>query len=235
MNDLEFLLQNNPYPGRGIIIGCSEDNSRIVVLYFIMGRSENSRNRIFEKTPYGIRTKAYDPSKMTDPSLVIYNPVRISDKRLIVSNGDQTDTIFDHLSKGSNFFTALSTREYEPDLPIFTPRISGLIEPDGSYKLSILKKADNDSNCCLRSFFEYSVPVPGIGHFISVYQTDGDPPPSFSGEPVTIKIDLSGGFLLFIKKVWNSMDYNNKVALYAKTLPLDGSEPEEIIINKLNN
>ena len=148
MSNIECLLKNNTYPGRGIIIGCSENDTRLVVLYFIMGRSENSRNRIFEKTSLGLRTKAFDPSKMKDPSLVIYNPIRTFNKHIIVSNGDQTDTIYDYLSKGSDFHSALLTREYEPDPPIYTPRISGLIKPDGSYILSILKKDDKNSTCC---------------------------------------------------------------------------------------
>ena len=233
MNSIIEILKNNPYPGRGIFVGCSGDGRRSIVLYFIMGRSVNSRNRVFEKTGDGIRTKAFDPAKLTDPSLVIYNPVRFYAARMIVTNGDQTDTIHKHLSSGGDFRSALLTREFEPDKPNYTPRISALIEPDGSYSLSILKTAaGGDPSCCLRSFFEYSSPTPGLGHFISTYQTDGDPLPSFAGEPIPIDIRDADSFETFAKSVWEALNYENKVSLYAAETEILKDNPKEIIFNK---
>ena len=226
------LLEANPYPGRGIVIGCSGDGKRAVALYFIMGRSVNSRNRVFEKTEDGIRTKAHDPAKLTDPSLVIYNPVRFYDRRAIITNGDQTDTIRDYLAAGKDFRSALLTREFEPDPPNFTPRISGLIEPDGSYSLSILKTATGGPECCLRSFFEYSAGIPGMGHFISTYEKDGDPLPSFIGEPIPIGIHVDDGLEGFAQKVWDALNYENKVSLYAVEIAIATGESDEVIFNK---
>jgi len=228
----EKLLRDNPYPGRGIIIGRSEDNLHAIMLYFIMGRSPNSRNRIFEKTGDGIRTKAHDLSKMTDPSLVIYHPVRVFEGQTVVTNGDQTDTVVEHLQKGQDFQTALRTREYEPDAPNYTPRISGLIEQNGSYTISILKSADGNPQCCVRSFFEYAAPIAGTGHFISTYKTDGDPLPSFEGEPISVSIDLKGGLKPFAEKIWNALNEENKISLYAREIDLSTSLSEEIILNK---
>ena len=232
MNDVIKLLQNNPYPGRGIVVGCSEDGSHIITVYFIMGRSENSRNRIFEKTSDGIRAKAYDASKLTDPSLIIYKPVRVIDKYVVITNGDQTDTIYDFLANGADFHTALLTREFEPDAPNYTPRISCLISQDGSYVLSILKTADGTEKCCLRNFFEYSNPIPGLGHFISTYDSDGDPLPSFTGEPIPISIDFSKGLDYFTNKIWNALNFNNKVSIYARKTNMHTGQFNEIIINK---
>ena len=232
MDNICDLLRSNPYPGRGIIIGCSEDGKSIVTSYFIMGRSENSRNRVFEKTADGIRTKAYDPNKLTDPSLIIYNPVRVINGHVVVTNGDQTDTIHKFLSDGSDFRSALLTREYEPDAPNFTPRISGIINPDGSYSLSILKTASSNSQSCLRCFFEYSNAIPGLGHFISTYQTDGDPLPSFVGEPVPINIKISDGIESFTNNVWDALDDDNKVSLYTREICINTGEFGEVIINK---
>ena len=232
-NALE-LLHENPYPGRGIILGRSEDGARAITLYFIMGRSVNSRNRVFEKTEDGIRTRALDPAKLTDPSLVIYNPVRIRDGRTIVTNGDQTDTIVEYLQSGRSFREALMSREFEPDAPNYTPRISGLVERNGSYTLSILKTAGGDPACCLRAFFVYSNPIPGLGHFISTYKTDGDPLPSFEGEPIPINITVADGFEKYAYSVWNSLNEENKVSLYALETMIATGETHDFIINKEN-
>ena len=231
-HDLEKLLKENPYPGRGIILGRSGDGRRVILVYFIMGRSENSRNRIFEKTGDGIRTKAFDPVKMTDPSLVIYNPVRVINGRTIVSNGDQTDTICEYLQNGLSFRDALLTREFEPDRPNYTPRISGIIEQNGGYCLSILKTADGGPSACMRAFFEYSQCVPGLGHFLSTYKTDGDPLPSFEGEPVRIEMDVSAGLKKYTETIWEALNNENKVSLYAREIVISTGEATEVIINK---
>jgi len=231
-NNISQLLISNTYPGRGIIIGRSEDNKRAVMLYFIMGRSENSRNRIFEKTGDGIRTKAFDPKKLIDPSLVIYNPVRVLGGQTIVTNGDQTDTIADLLKEGHDFQSALRTREYEPDTPNYTPRISGLIFEDGSYNLSILKSAGGNPACCIRNFFEYSAPIPGLGHFISTYQSDGDPLPSFEGEPIPVDINTADGLDSYAVNIWNALNEENKVSLYAREITIANGEISDLIINK---
>ena len=232
IEDIVKLLRENPYPGRGIILGRSEDGGRSVLIYFIMGRSENSRNRVFERTGDGIRTKAFDPSKMTDPSLVIYHPVRVFEDRTIVTNGDQTDTILEYLTGGRDFRSALLTREFEPDPPIYTPRISGLADRDGSYQLAILKSACGNPECCCRFFFEYSDPIPGLGHFVSTYQTDGDPPPSFNGEPVPVEITVADGLESFAEAIWDALHFDNKVSLYARETFLASGESRDVIINK---
>ena len=231
-NNIENLLRANPYPGRGIITGRSEDGARSIMAYFIMGRSENSRNRVFEKTDDGIRTKAFDPAKMTDPSLVIYRPVRELAGQLIVTNGDQTDTIYEHLKNNKDFRTALQTREFEPDAPNYTPRISGLIERDGSYALSILKTTCGDPTCCCRFFYEYPTALPGLGHFISTYKTDGDPLPPFEGEPIPIKITVTDGLEQFANTIWDALNRDNKVSLYARETKIPTGESNDIIINK---
>jgi len=230
--NIDELLCDNPYPGRGILIGCSQDGKRSVVIYFIMGRSENSRNRIFERTDDGIRTAAFDPAKLTDPSLIIYHPVRELGSRTIVTNGDQTDTIASHLRQDSSFYAALHTREFEPDAPNFTPRISGLLEAEGGYSLSILKTVAGDANHCQRSFFDYSKPVRGLGHFFSTYETDGDPLPSFSGEPVAVNISDTGGLEAFAYEIWEALSDENKVSLYARERDLATGEVNDLIINK---
>jgi len=231
--DIKELLSSNPYPGRGIILGCSGDGACSVIVYFIMGRSVNSRNRVFEKTNEGIRTRAHDPALLSDPSLVIYNLLCVMDDRAIVTNGDQTDTIACFLLAGKSFRDALLTREYEPDKPHYTPRISGLVEQDGSYSLSILKTADGTPACCQRSFFEYCPPIPGLGHFISTYKTDGEPLPPFEGEPIPVAINLAGGLEQFARSVWDALDENNKVSLYARTANIITGESNDIIFNKL--
>ena len=230
--NLEDLLRGNPYPGRGILFGCSEDGKRTIIVYFIMGRSENSRNRIFEKVNDGIRTAAYDPSKITDPSLIIYHPVRVFGSRTIVTNGDQTDTICNHLSKGSDYLTALRTREFEPDAPNYTPRISGLVEPNGRYMLSIIKTSEGDQERCHRYFYEYSRAIPGLGHFVSTYETDGDPLPSFVGEPISVSINDSDGFDAYAIRIWDALNDVNKVSLYARERDISTGEVNDLIINK---
>jgi len=232
MKSIEELLCGNPYPGRGIIIGNSEDGQRSIVVYFIMGRSENSRNRVFERTEDGIRTAAFDPAKLTDPSLVIYHPVREFGSKLIVTNGDQTETILHNLGIGADFHTALQMREFEPDAPLYTPRISGIIEQNGSYKLSILKTTAGNPGHCQRNFYEYSGAIPGLGHFISTYKTDGDPPPSFYGEPVPVSITDSCGLEAFASEIWNALNDANKVSLYAAERDLTTNVIDDLIINK---
>lgn len=224
------LLKTNSYPGRGIILGRSEDGTSAVLIYFIMGRSVNSRNRIFVTADDGIRTEAYDPSKLTDPSLIIYHPVRFCDGYIVVTNGDQTDTIRDNLSADNSFHSALMKRDFEPDAPNYTPRISGLILSDGSYKLSILKSLDGDPTCCCRYFYEYDLPAAGVGHFIHTYKSDGDPIPSFEGEPIAISIDKS--LTDFATDVWESLDSDNKVSLYGFSRDIHTGKAESIIINK---
>jgi len=234
--DLAELLRGNSYPGRGIVLGRSEDGARTVILYFIMGRSVNSRNRVFIRTNDGIRTQAFDPRKMSDPSLVIYHPVRCVDTEdgavQIVTNGDQTDTIRDYLTDGKSYIEALTTREFEPDPPNFTPRISGLVFPCGSYALSILKTMESDDGCCLRHYYTYDSPFSGVGHFIHTYASDGDPLPSFTGEPVPVHMTVSGGLEAFASSVWEALDSDNKVSLYARETVMSTGESYDIIINK---
>jgi len=230
--DLGALLRANPYPGRGIMLGLSGDGERSILIYFIMGRSANSRNRVFEKTSDGIRTKAYDPALMTDPSLVIYHPVRGYGGRVIVTNGDQTDTIRDHLANGGGFRGALLTRVFEPDAPNFTPRISGLVEKNGAYALAILKTADGDPACCCRFFYEYPAAIPGLGHFLSTYRTDGSPLPSFEGEPVPVHVPGTGGIGGIASSVWGSLNEENRVSLYARETSIATGESFDVIINK---
>jgi len=232
MEDLFQLLKNNPYPGRGILLGRSADGKKAVAAYFIMGRSENSRNRVFEYTKDGIRTRAYDESKMTDPSLIIYHPVRTVGRGLIVTNGDQTDTIRDYLERGQSFAAGLRTREFEPDGPNWTPRISGLLSPDGSYKLSILKSMDGDPACCGRYFFEYDKPVPGVGHFISTYQGDGNPLPSFEGEPRRVAIGSLSEAHELAEPLWDSLNEENKVSLFVRLTDLETGQQDSYITNK---
>ena len=230
--DLCALLRGNSYPGRGIMLGRSADNKSAVIAYFIMGRSENSRNRVFEETEDGIRTKAFDESKMTDPSLIIYHPVRRLESGLtIVTNGDQTDTIRDMLAQGHCYRHALNTRKFEPDGPNWTPRISGVVKPDGSYNLSILKSMDGDESCCCRYFFEYDAPVAGTGHFISTYRGDGSPLPSFAGEPIPVDVAATNASTL-ARELWESLNAENKVSLFVQFRSLAGSYSETSIINK---
>lgn len=228
--DLREYLSARPYPGRGILLGCGHNGtwSQSIVAYFIMGRSENSRNRIFEATADGIRTKAFDESKMVDPSLIIYHPVRMVGTNLVVTNGDQTDTIRDYLVQGKTFEEALRTREFEPDEPNFTPRISGMIDRHGNYRLSILKATPNRQ--CWRQFFEYQ--AEGLyGHLITTYEGYGDPRPSFYGEPVQVKLDAPSADAL-ANQIWDSLDSENRVSLFVCYIDRRNGFPETVIINK---
>ena len=229
--NLTDLLKGNPYPGRGIVLGKSADGKQAVAVYFIMGRSENSRNRVFVPTEDGIRTEAHDPSKMTDPSLIIYHPVRKVGKELIVTNGDQTDTVRDYLLEGRTFAGALKQRTFEPDGPNWTPRISGVVKPGGSYNLSILKSLDGDESCCCRYFFEYDAPKAGTGHFISTYRGDGNPLPSFAGEPVFVNIAAPDAPTL-AKELWESLNGDNKVSLFVRYIDLETGEFTSVLRNK---
>ena len=235
--DLKKLLSENSYPGRGIVIGNSADGKKALIAYFIMGRSENSRNRVFERFNGGMRTKAFDESKLTDPHLIIYNPYLSNDFIDIITNGDQTDTIYDYIKEngedGYAFVKALHTREFEDDAPNFTPRISGIIHyaPENMfhYQMSILKSANGDGSVCNRYFYSYT-PRAGYGHFIHTYKCDGDPIPSFYGEPEEVALPNSAQELADM--VWENLNEDNKVSLFVREVPLDGSEPTEIIINK---
>lgn len=231
---LEKELKENSYPGRGIIIGKSPNGKFAVTAYFIMGRSENSRNRIFVEDGCGIRTQAFDELKLTDPSLIIYSPVRVLGNKTIVTNGDQTDTIYDLLNNQMTFEQALRTREFEPDAPNYTPRISGIIKNkiDGNfnYALSILKSANGDPSSCQRYTFSYQNPISGKGHFIHTYKNDGDPLPSFEGEPKLI--DVLDDIDSFSDLVWNSLNEENKVSLFVRYIDLENLETKTKIINK---
>lgn len=234
MKTLDFcqLLNEHPYPGRGIMLGRSADDKYGVIVYFIMGRSENSRNRIFEETEDGIRTKAFDESKMVDPSLIIYHPVRVLENGLtIVTNGDQTDTIRDSILAGHCYRHALNTRTFEPDPPNYTPRISGVVKPDGSYNLSILKSLDGDPACCCRYFYEYDAPQPGVGHFIHTYQENADPLPSFEGEPRRVAVTAPDAESL-ANDIWLALNEDNKVSLFVRYIDLATGDTETSIINK---
>lgn len=228
--DIAALLRENSYPGRGIVVGRSADDKHAVIAYFIMGRSENSRNRVFTETEDGIRTEAFDPSKMVDPSLIIYHPVRVFEGATIVTNGDQTDTVRNGLAAGKSYIEALRTRQYEPDGPNYTPRISAIVEKNGAYEMSILKSFDGDPACSKRFFFEYDAPRAGLGHFIHTYQCDGNPLPSFEGEPETIRVE--GDLKQFTETIWNSLNEDNKVSLYTSFIDLATGEAETMICNK---
>ncbi|MDD4376665.1 MAG: IMP cyclohydrolase [Eubacteriales bacterium] len=232
INTIEELIKGNSYVGRGIIIGKSKDNKKAVSAYFIMGRSENSRNRVFTEVGDDLMIKPFDESKVTDPSLIIYYPIRNYENKLIVTNGDQTDTIFNHLKEGKSFEEALNTRCFEPDGPNFTPRISGMItfdDLDFSYKMSILKSADREGTKCNRYTFSYES-IPGLGHFIHTYVQDGNPIPTFQGEPdrVEIKNEIDS----FTEEIWNSLDMNNKISLYVRYVDLETGKTESRLINK---
>ena len=230
---LSEALSAGPYPGRGIVIGKSADGKQAVTAYFIMGRSTNSRNRVFVEEGEGIRTQAFDPSKMVDPSLIIYAPVRVLDDHMIVTNGDQTDTIFEGIKSGLTFEQSLRSREFEPDAPNYTPRISGMLtfgEGDFSYQMSILKSLDGDPSVCCRYTFSYDNPPAGEGCFIHTYVLNEEPLTSFEGEPerVTIEGDIDS----FAKMVWDSLDDDNKVSLFVRFTDLASKKSETRIINK---
>jgi Archaeal IMP cyclohydrolase len=227
---IETVLGTNTYPGRGILLGRSSDGASAVIAYFIMGRSENSRNRVFLEDGEGIRTQAFDPTKLTDPSLIIYSPVRVLEHTTVVTNGDQTDTVYDYLKQGKTFADALRTRTFEPDGPNFTPRISGVVELNGNYRLSILKSADGNANSVRRYFYEYESPVNGEGHLIHTYSGDGDPLPSFDGEPT--RVGIYGEIESFSEAVWRSLNPENKVSLFTRFINLKTGLAETRIINK---
>lgn len=226
-------LQNNAYPGRGIVIGKSADGRNAVTAYFIMGRSVNSRNRVFVEDGCGIRTQAFDPSKLEDPHLIIYAPVRVLGNKTIVTNGDQTDTIYDLMNQQMTFEQALRTREFEDDAPNYTPRISGIMKLDNgeySYAMSILKSANGNPDSCQRFTYSYKNPVNGEGHFIHTYMGDGSPLPSFEGEPKLVEIpnDIEE----FTKNLWNSLNEDNKVSLFVRFIDTKTGETKTNIINK---
>ena len=230
---IEKQLKSNAYPGRGIIIGKSADGAHAVTAYFIMGRSENSRNRVFVEDGDGIRTEAFDPSKLTDPSLIIYAPVRVLGNKTIVTNGDQTDTVYDLMDKQQTFEQSLRTREFEPDAPNFTPRISGIIHLENggfNYALSILKSNNGRPEGCNRYTFAYSNPFAGEGHFIHTYMGDGNPLPSYEGEPTWVKI--SGDIDTFTDMIWNNLNADNKVSLFVRFIDIATGTYETRIINK---
>lgn len=226
-------LKNNSYPGRGIIIGRSADGTKAVTAYFIMGRSENSRNRVFVEDGNGIRTQAFDPSKLTDPSLIIYAPVRVLGNKTIVTNGDQTDTIYDGMDIQLTFEQSLRCRDFEPDAPNYTPRISGImhIEDSGyNYAMSILKSDNGRPDSCLRFTYAYQNPIPGEGHFIHTYMQDGNPLPSFEGEPKRISIpdDMDE----FAELLWENLNPDNKVSLFVRYIDIETRKTCSKIINK---
>ncbi len=230
---LEQQLKENAYPGRGIVIGRSEDGRSAVAAYFIMGRSENSRNRVFVEEGEGIRTQAFDPSKMKDPSLIIYAPVRVLGNKTIVTNGDQTDTIYEGMDRQLTFEQSLRDREFEPDAPNYTPRISGVLHVENgafSYALSILKSADGNPAQCNRFTFAYSDCLAGQGHFIHTYQHDGDPLPSFAGEPKPVAIP--NGIDDFTQLIWRSLNEENKVSLFVRYIDIATGAYESRIVNK---
>ncbi len=233
MLSLEQELKENAYPGRGIVIGKTADGKKAVTAYFIMGRSSNSRNRIFAVEGEGIRTQAFDPSKLEDPSLIIYAPVRVLGDLTIVTNGDQTDTVYDGMKDGLTFEQSLRSREFEPDGPNYTPRISGVMQVKNGlydYTMSILKSNNGNPDACNRYTFAYENPVAGEGHFIHTYMHDGNPLPSFEGEPKLVEI--SGDIDSFTDKIWTSLNEENKVSLFVRYIDIASGEYETRILNK---
>ncbi|MBP5745370.1 MAG: IMP cyclohydrolase [Lachnospiraceae bacterium] len=233
LRDLATELSSNAYPGRGIVIGKSSDSKYAVSAYFIMGRSVNSRNRVFVEDGEGIRTQAFDPSKLSDPSLIIYAPVRVLGNKTIVTNGDQTDTIYEGMDKQLTFEQSLRSREFEPDGPNYTPRISGIMHIENNtfnYALSILKSNNGNPDACNRYTFAYTDPVAGEGHFIHTYMQDGDPLPSFEGEPKWVKIDKD--IDAFTDMLWTNLNEDNKVSLFVRYIDIETGKYETRIVNK---
>lgn len=233
MLSLAKELSSNAYPGRGIVIGKTKDGKKAVTAYFIMGRSSNSRNRVFVTEGEGIRTEAFDPSKLEDPSLIIYAPVRVLGNKTIVTNGDQTDTIYEGMDKQLTFEQSLRSREFEPDGPNYTPRISGVMHIENgtyNYAMSILKSNNGNPEACNRYTFAYENPVAGEGHFIHTYMHDGNPLPSFEGEPKLVAID--GDIDQFTDMVWNNLNQDNKVSLFVRFIDIETGEYETKIVNK---
>ncbi len=237
MADFERILRETSYPGRGIMIGRTADGAKAVTAYFIMGRSVNSRNRIFVEEGEGIRTEAFDPSKMEDPSLIIYAPVRVYGNKTIVTNGDQTDTIYEGLDKQFTFEQSLRSREFEPDAPNYTPRISGVMHVEKNrfnYAMSILKSDQGDPSSCLRYTFAYENPKAGEGRFISTYMGDGNPLPSFEGEPRALELDaaFTENIDVFTDRVWKALNEDNKVSLFVRFIDIATGNYETRIVNK---
>ena len=237
MSNLERELRENTYPGRGIVIGRSADGSKAVTAYFIMGRSSNSRNRVFVEDGEGIRTQAFDPSKMEDPSLIIYAPVRVLGNKTIVTNGDQTDTIYEGLDRQMTFEQSLRTREFEPDGPNYTPRISGVMHIENgkyNYAMSILKSDMGDPSSCLRFTFAFENPKAGQGRFIHTYDGDGSPLPSFTGEPTPVDLgeDFTADIDTFTDRVWDALNEDNKVSLFVRFINIADGTYETRIVNK---
>ena len=232
ISTVEKLIGENTYPGRGIIVGKTPDGKKAAAAYFIMGRSENSRNRVFKEEGENVTIYPFDESKVTDPSLIIYSPLKVFENKLIITNGDQTDTIYNFLNSGESFEAALETRCFEPDAPNFTPRISAVAEladNDFTYKMSILKSADNVGGGCNRFCFSYEA-VNGTGHFIHTYMHDGNPLPSFEGEPEAIEI--SDNIKEFAERIWNNLNEENKISLYVRYIDLHTGETENVMYNK---
>ena len=233
MLSLANELNSNTYPGRGIVIGKTKDGKKAVTAYFIMGRSNNSRNRVFVEDGEGIRTQAFDPSKLEDPSLIIYAPVRVLGNKTIVTNGDQTDTIYEGMDKQLTFEQSLRTREFEPDAPNYTPRISGIMHIENNkynYAMSILKSNNGNPNSCNRYTFAYENPIEGQGHFIHTYMHDGEVLPSFEGEPKLVELD--GDIDEFTNMIWSNLNEDNKVSLFVRFIDIKSGEYETRIINK---
>lgn len=231
--DIAAALRENEYPGRGIIIGRTKDGKKAVTAYFIMGRSVNSRNRVFVEDGEGIRTQAFDPSKLSDPSLIIYSPVRVLGDDTIVTNGDQTDTVYDGIKAGKTFSESLESREFEPDPPNYTPRISGIMNVSGgkyNYKMSILKSNNGNPDQCCRFTYSYDNPIAGEGHFIHTYMHDGNPLPSFEGEPELISIP--DNMDEFANMLWENLNEDNKVSLFVRYIDIATGSKETKIFNK---
>ena len=237
MENLFELLSSLPYPGRGLFIGRSDDGKKAILFYFLMGRSTNSRNRVFVPDGCGIRTEAFDPSKVTDPSLIIYAPVRVFENKTIMSNGDQTDTIYDGLCQGKSFAGSLLSRTFEPDAPNYTPRISSVLNIEGgemTYQMSMIRTAGGDPDVEVRSLFEFDSPKAGEGHFLRTYMGGGDPIPSYEGDPVLCSTKGWGNDPDAIaNRIWDAMDQHNKVALFVRVIDLSDSSCSDRIINKL--
>ncbi len=226
------LIKDNSYVGRGIVIGKTEDGTKAAIAYFIMGRSENSRNRVFVESGEEVIIHPFDASKVEDPSLIIYSPIRVFENNLIVTNGDQTDTIYDFVKEGKSFSDSLETREFEPDAPNFTPRISGMLtfdEGDFTYQMSILKSADPEGSACNRFTFSYSA-LSGLGHFIHTYQHDGNPIPTFCGEPE--RVEIPNDIDAFTKEIWENLNEDNKISIYTRFVDLETGEVTNRMINK---
>lgn len=226
------LIKDNSYVGRGIVIGKTEDGTKAAIAYFIMGRSENSRNRVFVENGEEVIIHPFDASKVEDPSLIIYSPIRVFENNLIVTNGDQTDTIYDFVKEGKSFSESLETREFEPDAPNFTPRISGMLtfdEGDFTYQMSILKSADPEGSACNRFTFAYNA-LSGLGHFIHTYQHDGNPIPTFCGEPE--RVEIPNDIDAFTKEIWENLNEDNKISIYTRFVDLETGEVTNRMINK---